>query len=129
MKNEFWVFWRVLIEWLHYIIWVVYNNSKLCNYIKFKVNCHPSKVQLLINWNNELLLLAYSAHIPFVMVKMGISTENLEVGHSISLVATDAIRVPSDGILQYQHYSFQDTEIVKTDTQIRIFSQTAMAIV
>lgn len=49
---------------------------------------------------------AQSAHIPFAMVKMGISTENLEVGHTLPQVATDIIGTAHVGALEYQRYSF-----------------------
>jgi len=39
------------------------------------------------------------------MVKMGISTENLEAGHTIPRVATDGIGIAHDGALEYQCYS------------------------
>lgn len=57
------------------------------------------------------------------MVKMVPSTENLELGHISLQVDTDTA-IASDGILQHPHYSPQGTEIVKTDIQMRTFSQT-----
>lgn len=49
--------------------------------------------------------------------------ENLEEAHTFLQLATDVIAIASDGVLEYQDYSSQGIEIVKTGIQMRIFSR------